>query len=164
MHLRCKVGGATLVGGDFGKLHTHGLQTRFGTPEHFQTEFIVLVHGADLLGVLFFHQDRHTQAHLVVVGGGKRVLELVEGLIHFTSGCDREKIDHVLLELHRHGGHVLGCTNVADHGKNLVLVDQLLRGQHGAAGVIGRIFDQQLELAAIDAALLVGFVHTQHHA
>jgi hypothetical protein len=31
-----------------------------------------------------------------------------------------------------------------------------LRGQHGAAWVIGRVFDQQLELAAIDAALLVG--------
>ena len=56
MHLRCKVGGATFVGGDFGELHAHGLQTLFGTTEHFQTEFIVLVHGADLLGVLFFHQ------------------------------------------------------------------------------------------------------------
>ncbi|MNY77727.1 hypothetical protein D3C86_2177290 [compost metagenome] len=53
---------------------------------------------------------------------------------------------------------------MADHGEDLVLVHQLLRGQHGAARVVGGVFHQQLDLAPVDAALLVDLVHAQHHA
>ena len=53
---------------------------------------------------------------------------------------------------------------MAHHHENLVLVDQFLRGQHGLLGVIGRVFNDQLDLAAIQASLLIDFVHSEHHA
>ena len=45
--------------------------------------------------------------------------------------------------------------------EDLVLVHQLLRGQHRLLGVVARVLDDQLDLAAVDAALLVDLVDAQ---
>ena len=88
----------------------------------------------------------------------------MKGLKHFARGGDGKEVDHVLFKLHRHGGQILSRTNVPHHGKNLVLVDQFLGSQKCLFGVVARVFDFDGELAAIDAALLVEFVHGQQHA
>ena len=163
-HLRREIGGATLEGGLLHHGHANGLEAVFGAALHLQAELIVLVHGADLLGPFFLDQLGHGGLHLVVIGRCKGVLELVERLVHFPRCRHGEEVDHVLLELHRHGGQVLGRAQVAHHHENLVLVDQLLCGQHGLLGVVARVLDQQVDLAAMHAALLVDFVHAQHHA
>ena len=131
---------------------------------HLQAELVVLVDGADLLGALVLDHLGQGDAHLVVVGGGERVLQPVERLVHLARRGDREEVDHVLFELHRHRGVVLRRADVADHGEDLVLVDQLLRRQHGLLGVVAGVLDDQPELAAVDAALLVDLVHPQQHA
>jgi hypothetical protein len=46
----------------------------------------------------------------------------------------------------------------------LSLVDQLLRRQHRLLRVVARVLDDQFDLAAVDAALLIEFVDTQRHA
>jgi hypothetical protein len=48
--------------------------------------------------------------------------------------------------------------------EHLVLVDQLLRGEHGLLRVVAVVLDDQLELAPVHAALFVGLFDTQHHA
>jgi hypothetical protein len=88
----------------------------------------------------------------------------VERLVHLARGGEGQKLIDVLLELHRHGRIVLRRADVAGHDEDLVLVHQLLGGQHGLLRVIARVFDQQLDLAAVDAALLVDLVHPQLHA
>ena len=86
-------------------------------------------------------------------------------LVHLARGGDGEEVDDVLLELHRHGGHVLRGAQVADHREDaVVLADQLLRRQHRLLRVVAGILDQQLELAAVHAAQLVGLFDGQLHA
>ena len=161
--LRGEIGGAAFEGGFFGEVHADGLECRFAAAHHLQAKLIVLINGADLLGAFFLDQLGRGQTDLVVVGGGKRILELVEGLVHFPRCRHREEVDHVLAELHGHGRQVLRRADVRDHHEDLVLVHELLRGQHGFLGVVARVFHFQVQLAAVHAALLVGLVHAQHH-
>ena len=163
-HLRGEVGGATFVRGLLGEAHVDGFQTGLGALQHFHAEVVILVHGADLLDILFFHHGRHGTAHLVKVSGSVGVLQAVKRLVHFTRSGDGEEVDHVLLKLDGHGRQVLRGTNVTHHHENLVLVDQLLRGQRGFFRVVGRVFHNELDLAAVDAALLIELVHGEHHA
>jgi hypothetical protein len=87
----------------------------------------------------------------------------VERLVHLPCRRDGQEVDDVLLELHRHRGVVLGGADVARHHEDLVLVDQFLSRQDRALGVVGRVLDQELQLAAMHAALLVELVDAQHH-
>ena len=103
-----------------------------------------------LLAALLFHQTWQRCADLVEVGGRERVLELVEGLKHLTRCGNRQVIDDVLFELHRHRRVVVDGANVARHQKHLVLIDQLLRRANRALGVVARIFNQQLDLATME--------------
>ena len=162
--LRREIGGAALVAGFLGQLHADAFQAGFGAAHHLQPELVVLVHGADLLGAFVLDHLWHGGAHLVEVSGGEGIFEPVERLVHLARRCHGEEVDHVLLELHRHGRHVLRRADVADHGEDLVLVDQLLRCQHSLLRVVSRVFDDQLDLAAIDATLLVDLVDPQQHA
>jgi hypothetical protein len=107
---------------------------------------------------------RQGHAHLVVVARAAGELELVHRLGHLARRGHREEVDHVLLELHRHRRVVRRRADVGHHREDLVLVDELLRRQHGLLRVVGRVLDQQPDLAAVDAALLVELVHAQQHA
>ena len=91
---------------------------------------------ADLLGALVLDHVLGSDAHLVVVGRRERVLEPVQRLVHLARRGEREEVEHVLLELDRHRRDVLRRADVADHGEDLVLVDQLLRRQHGLLRVV----------------------------
>jgi hypothetical protein len=135
-----------------------------GTAQHLQAELVVLVDRAQLLGALLLGQLRQRDAHLVVVGGGERELHAVVGLIHLARRGHREEVGHVLLELDRHRRVVLRRADVAHHDEDLVLVHQLLRRQHRALGVVAGVLDQQLDLAAVHAALLVELIDAQVHA
>jgi hypothetical protein len=119
---------------------------------------------AHLLGALVLDHLGQHHAHLVVVRHRERVLQLVVRLVHLARRGHRHEVDDVLLELHRHRRQVRARADVRHHHEDLVLVDQLLRRQHRTLGVVGRVFDDQLDLAAVDAALLVDLVHAQHHA
>ena len=136
----------------------------FGAAHDLEAELVVLVHRADLLRALVLDELGQGGAHLVVVGRRERVLQAMERLVHLARRGDREEVDHVLLELHRHRRQVLRRADVPGHDEDLVLVDQLLRRQHRLLRVVGGVLDQELELAAVDAALLVDLVDAQHHA
>jgi len=137
---------------------------RPASTHHLEAEFVVLVDGADLLRVLLLGQLRQPGAHLVVVGHRERVLQPVERLVHLARRGHRQEVDDVLLELDRHRRVVLRGADVAGDDEDLVLVDQLLRGQHRAPRVVAVVLGDQLELAAVDAALLVDLVDAQQHA
>jgi hypothetical protein len=119
---------------------------------------------AAFMRALLLHQPRQRHAHLVEVAGAARELELVEGLVHLAGRRHRVEVDDVLLELHRHRGGVGGGADVRDHREDLVLVHELLRRQHRLLRVVARVLEQQLDLAAVHAALLVELVGAQHHA
>ena len=85
----------------------------------------------------------------------------MEGVVHLARRGHREEVDDVLLELDGHRRHVLCRTDVAEHGEHLVLVHQLLGRQGRLARVVGRILDDELELATVHTALLVHLVHSQ---
>ncbi len=59
----------------------------------------------------------------------------------------------------RHLRHRVGDAgiHVADDDVDLIAVDQLLRLLHAGADVVGGVLDQELDLAAENAALLVDF-------
>ena len=59
---------------------------------------------------------------------------------------------------------LLRRAEVAGHHEDAVLVDQLLGREHGLARVVGGVLDQQADLAAVDAALLVDLVDAHLHA
>ena len=163
-HLGRKIGSPPFEGCFLGHLHVDGFQARLGTAQHFQAKVVILVNSADPFCIFFFDQFGQGSADLVVVSDGKRVLEPVKRLVHVARRRDGQEVDDVLLKLHRHGGVVLRGAHMAGHDENLVLVHQLLRAQHGLLGVIPRVFQQQLELAAMHAALLIELVNAQLHA
>ena len=163
-NLRRKVGSASLVAGLFGEFHIHGFKARLTATQDLQTKVIVLVHGADFFCAFFLNQGWQGDAHLVIVGGGERVFKAVQRLVHFARGSDREKVDYIFFELHRHGCQILCGTDVTRHDENFVLVHQLLRCQHRFFGVVTIVLYQQFELAAVDTALLIDLGHRQLHA
>ena len=163
-NLRRKIGGTALVGCLLGVVHADGLQARLATAHHFQSELVVLVQGADFLDSFFFHQFGCCLADLIEVGDREGIFELVQRFVHFTRRGQGKEIDDILLELNRHRRQIVRGPDVADHHENLVLIDQFLRPQEGLLGVVARVLDDDLELAAVDAALLIDFVDPQHHA
>ena len=164
LHLGREIRGAALVGGFFGQLHADGFQAIFCAAQHLLPQLIVLVHRADALGPFFRDQLGQRQTDLVVVGGEKRVFELVERLVHFACSGHRKKVDDIFVEEHREGSDVGHRSHVAQQRKNLVLVDQLLRGQHGALGVVSGVFHQQFDPPTVDTALLVDLFNPHEHA
>ena len=122
-----------------------------------------MVNRADFLSAFFFDHIGQRDAHLVIVSGSKRIFELVERLIHFAGGGDREEVDHVLFELNGHRGQILRGSEVAHHHENLVLVDQFLCCQHRFFRIVARVFNQKFDLAAVDSAGFVDLINRQHH-
>ena len=144
-------------------LELHGLGLLAHAVPDLVTEVGVLVHGADFLLALLLDEVLHHRAHLVVVGGEGRELELVEGLGHRARRREREQVGHALLQLLAEHGVVLRRAESAHHGEDLVVVDELVGGLHGARGLVLVVLDDELDLAAVDA-LLVGLVEAHAHA
>ena len=92
-----------------------------------------------------------------------RELQFVEGLRHRARGRVGEDVGHPLGQLLAEHGVVLRRAERGQHDENLVAVDELVGGLHGARRLILVIFHHELDLAAVDA-LLVGFIEAQARA
>ena len=88
----------------------------------------------------------------------------MKGLIHGARGSQRKEVDHVFFKLHGHGRFILRCTDMPHHHEYLVLVNQLLGRQNSLFGVITRVFNQQLDLAPMDATQFIDFFDGHLHA
>ena len=112
---------------------------------------------------LLGHEVVDAGAHLVDVGGRAVELQLVEGLVHRARRGEREQVRHVRLELVLEQRVVHRGAERRHHGEDVVAVDELGAGLHRARHLVLRVLDDQLDLAAVDAALLVDLVEAHLH-
>ena len=127
------------------------------------------MHQAGLLEVLPLHHVFERGARALDIG--QQVVELqpllrlgrieLEG--EFGRG-QREQLQHAGVEQdvlrRKHGRR----SHRADHGEDLVALDHLLRRQHRALRIVAVVLEDQLELAAVDAAGRVDFLDRHFHA
>jgi hypothetical protein len=76
----------------------------------------------------------------------------------------RKQLQHAGVEQDVLGGKHSRQTHRADHRKDLVALDHLLRRQHRLLRVVAIVLEDHLELAALDAAGRVDFLHRHLHA
>ena len=150
-------------------MHLHRFELLVEAVEHVFAVLVVLMHDAGLLEVLCLHHvfDRGARALDV----GQQVVELqpflrlgrieLEG--EFGRG-QREQLQHAGVEQHVLRGEHGRRAHRADHGEDLVALDHLLRGQHGALRIVAAVLQDHLDLAAVDAAGGVDLLDRHLHA
>ena len=76
----------------------------------------------------------------------------------------REELQDAGIEQDVLRGEHGGRAHRTDHGEDLVALDHLLRRQHGALRIVAAVLEDQLDLAAVDAAGGVDFLGRHLHA
>ena len=163
-HLRREVGGAALEGGLLGERHVDVLEAVFRALQHFGAEVVILIDDAEFLGAALLDHPWNSLAHLGVIGSGEGKLQLVQRLVHFARRRQREEVHHTLVEQGREGGQIDCRADGADHGEKLVLLHHFLGREQAFLRIVAGILGDELQLAAIDAALIVDLVDPHLHA
>src|SRR4029453_15494195 len=99
----------------------------------------------------------------VDIGGGAVELELAEGLEHRAGRGEGKEVGHSCLDLILEERVVHGGAQPGHHGEDLVAVDELGPRLHGARHLILRVLHDELDLAPVDAPLLVHLVEAHLH-
>ena len=158
-----------LVGRHRAGLDLHGDELRGKPVEHVFAVLVVLVHDARpfrMLEVDHVFERRAGRFHI-----GRQIVEL-EPLLRLRRielegelrRGEREQLGHAGVEHDVLGGEHGRRAHGPDHGEHLVLLDQFLRRQHRALGIVAAVLDGELELAALDAAGGVDLVDSHLHA
>ena len=141
------------------------LQALLGAAHHLQAEVVVLVDRADLLQRPCPSPAWHAGADLVVVGRRERDTSAVRAARTSRAPPVTGRSCATFFS-NWTGIAAIVCRRAdgAERGEDLVLVDQLLRGEHRLLRVVAVILDHEPQLAAVDAALLVDLVDAHAHA
>ena len=127
------------------------------------------MHDAGFLEVLPVHHVLDRGARALDIG--QQVVEL-QPLLRFCrieleselGRRERKQLQHAGVEQHvlrrKHGRRA----HRPDHGEDLVAFDQLLRCEHRLFRIVAGVLDDQLDLAPLDAAGGIDFVHRHLHA
>ena len=123
---------------------------------HGDAVIIILRHQAPLLAWILVSEIGHEVNDAFLVGLSDHEYILAR---RFPEKLDRGYVDHrgnTGLFQHWHDGDGLARAGHAEHREDLVSVDELARALNGSCGDIAVVFDHIADLAAIDAAGIVG--------
>ena len=127
------------------------------------------MHDAGLLEVLRLHHVLDRGARALDIG--QQIVELQPllrlGRIELEGEFgrrQREQLQHAGIEQNVLRGEHRRRAHRADHGEDLVALDHLLRGQHRPLRIVAVVLQDQLDLAAVDAAGGVDLLHRHLHA
>ena len=163
-HLRGKLDVTDLVGRLGCHGHVGGLHGRGHTRADQVAKWSFLVDHAHALGLPGANGPAQAGGRgAVVIGhGGEHQRAVARDFLDDGRGCPGREHDHAGVGGHLGGGCVRSRAKGVDDGKHAIALDQLLRSAHGHLRLAAVVFDEQTDLAAMDAGG-VGLIDAHLH-
>jgi plasmid replication initiation protein len=110
------------------------------------------------LNAMFLRHVGHAGARLVAVADEVAELHWMQRLVHLHGGRNRKQVWHTGFEHARHDCDIHRRAHGADHEEDVIDIEQLVGRFHCIGHLVLAVFDDEVDLAAVDAASGIGLV------